>query len=85
MRGKQPLKDRRIGNLYFDRRSGDDRRKFNDLEFFEHGGIERRSEVESRQKRNHGVQSVNGSRGSNVCPETKSQVIKWKIGLKFSA
>jgi hypothetical protein len=63
MKEKQPLKDRRIEDPYFDRRSGDDRRKLSDLEFFEHGGIERRSGVESRQDGNHSVQSVNGSRG----------------------
>jgi hypothetical protein len=68
MSESQSLKDRRIGDPYLDRRLGDDRRKINNLEFFEHGGIERRSWVESRQDENHSVQSVNGSQWSNVCP-----------------
>jgi hypothetical protein len=68
MSESQSLKDRRIGDPYLDGRLGDDRRKINNLEFFEHGGIERRSWVESRQDGNHSVQSVNGSQWSNVCP-----------------
>jgi hypothetical protein len=68
MSESQSLKDRRIGDPYLDRRLGDDRRKINNLEFIEHGGIERRSWVESRQDGNHSVQSVNGSQWSNVCP-----------------
>jgi hypothetical protein len=42
-----------------ERRSGDDRRKVQDLEFFERGGIERRSEIEARQNGESRVQAVN--------------------------
>ena len=70
---------------YLDRRSGDDRRKVYDLDFFEQGGIERRSGTESRQKGDRRIQCVNVSKWSSVCPKTKSPVEERQIGPKFSA
>jgi hypothetical protein len=58
MNESQSLKDRRALDPLLDRRSGGDRRKLHDLEFFKGGGIERRGGVESRQKGDHIVQSV---------------------------
>ena len=66
------LRERRIGDPYRDRRSGDDRREVYDLEFFEQGGMERRSGVEIRQKRGRRVQCVNVSEWSSVCLPRKS-------------
>ncbi len=79
------LKDRRIDDPYLDRRSGDDRRKVCDLDFFEKGGIERRSGGESRQRGDRRIQCVNVSKWSSVCPKTKSPVEEGQIGPKFSA
>jgi hypothetical protein len=55
MSESQSAKDRRAIDPLLERRSGDDRRKVHDLEFFEEGGIERRSGYESRQKRDNSV------------------------------
>jgi hypothetical protein len=56
-----------------DRRSGDDRRKLHVLEFFKFFGIERRSGIESRQKGNHSIQSVNGSRAQSYIQNNTSR------------
>jgi len=74
MSENQPLKDRRIGDQYSDRRSGDDRRKVYDLDFFEQGGIERRSDIEPRQKGERRAQCVNVSQWSSVCHNTKPSI-----------
>jgi hypothetical protein len=55
MSERQSVKDRRAIDPLLDRRSGDDRRKVHELEFFEGGGIERRSGYESRQKGDNSV------------------------------
>jgi len=44
------VKDKVDKDPLLDRRTGEDRRKGNDLEFFRHGGIERRNGSEYRQK-----------------------------------
>ena len=67
-----PLKGRRIGDPYPDRRSGDDRRKVYDLDFFEQGGVERRSGIEPRQKRERRDQCVKVSERTSVCAKAKS-------------
>ena len=51
MRGSQSLKEGRIADPSLDRRSGDDRREAYLLGYFEQGGIEKRSGVETRRKR----------------------------------
>jgi hypothetical protein len=48
--------DARVGDPHVSRRSGDDRRKENDTDYFEKGGIERRSGVERRQKKRGGTE-----------------------------
>jgi hypothetical protein len=67
----QPLIDRRTIDPLPDRRSVDARRKVHDLEFFERGGIERRSGVECRQKVDRRNQCANASQRSTLCPNTK--------------
>jgi hypothetical protein len=68
------LKNRRIGDPYFDRRSGEDRREVYDLDFFEQGGMERRSPVEIRQEGDRRVRCVNVSQWSSVCTKSKAPV-----------
>ena len=72
MNERQPLKDRRKGDPNLNRRSGDDRRKVHDLDFFDQGGIERRSGAESRKKGDRRIQRVNVSKSSSVCLKTNS-------------
>jgi len=74
MSENQPSTDRRIGDPYSDRRSGDDRRKVYDLDFFEQGGIERRRGIETRQIGERRAQCVEVSQWSSVCPKAKSSV-----------
>jgi hypothetical protein len=74
MTESRPLKDRRIVDPFLDRRSGDDRRKVYDLDFFEQGGIERRSMIEIRNKGDRRIQWVNVSEWSSVSCKTKSSV-----------
>jgi hypothetical protein len=74
MDGSQPVKSLKGIDSLLGRRSGDDKRKVQDLKFFEQGGIERRSGVESRQKSDQTVRSNNGNQGLTQCFETKSPV-----------
>jgi len=41
MSDKQKLKDRRIADSFFDRRSGDDRREGYEADYFANGGLQR--------------------------------------------
>lgn len=68
------LKDRRIRDPYLDRRSGGDRREHYDLDFFEQGGVERRSGIDCRQKGERRAQCVNVSEWLSVCHKTESAV-----------
>ena len=49
--------DARVGDPHVSRRSGDDRRKGNDTDYIEKGGIERRGGVERRQKKRGGTEA----------------------------
>ena len=71
MSKNRSLKDRRIGDPYLDRRSGSDRRENYDLDFFEQGGVEKRSGIELRHKGERRGQWVKVSQWSSVCPKTK--------------
>ena len=73
MSKSRSLKDRRIGDPYLDRRSGNDRRENYDLDFFEQGGVERRTGIEPRHKGERRAQWVKVSKWSSVCPEKKPQ------------
>jgi hypothetical protein len=72
MSESQSLKNRRIGDQFLDRRSGDDRREAYELDYFEQSGVERRSGIDCRQKGEHRAQCVNVSEWSSVCPDKKS-------------
>jgi hypothetical protein len=68
----QPWEDGRIADPFLDRRSGDDRREAYDLDFFQQGGVERRSGIERRERGERRAQFVNISEWSSVCPKTNS-------------
>jgi len=74
MSESQPLKDRRIADPFFDRRSGDDRRKAHKLVYFAQGGIERRKGMEIRQKNERRDQYVRTNKWSSICVIPKSAV-----------
>jgi hypothetical protein len=69
MSESQSLEDRRSGDPYLDRRSGDDRREYYDLDFFEQGGIERRTAIEPRKQGERRDRCIKVSQWSSVCPE----------------
>ena len=71
MAESQLLKDRRIGDPFLDRRCGDDRREAYELGYFAHGGVERRSGVESRTKNERRIQCKKVSDWSSVCQPEK--------------
>jgi hypothetical protein len=55
----RPLKGDEHSGSAKDRRSGEDRRKADDPDFFAGGGIERRSGIEARRKRRTAAQNGN--------------------------
>jgi hypothetical protein len=69
MSERQTLKGRRIGDPYIDRRCGDDRREAYELDYFAHGGIERRKGMERRQEDERRDQYVQTSQWSSVLRE----------------
>jgi hypothetical protein len=74
MTESKPLKVRRIGDPFLDRRCGDDRREAYELGYFSHGGVERRRGVESRTKDERRDKHVRTSQWSSVCPKTELPV-----------
>jgi hypothetical protein len=62
-------KDRRVGDPYVDRRSGENRRQVYDFDFWESGGIESRSAKERRQQKERRDSYVRVSEWSSVCIE----------------
>jgi hypothetical protein len=74
MSESQPLKDKRIGDPFLDRRSGDDRRRGFDLGYFAQGGIERRKGIECRHKDERRDQYFRIDKWSSVCANPKSAV-----------
>ncbi len=71
MERNQPPKDRRIADPYVDRRSGEDRRQVYDADYWESGGIERRSAKDRRQQKERRGSCVKVSEWSSVCIEDK--------------
>ena len=84
MSESQSLKDRRAIDPLRDRRSGKDRRKVHDLDFFKRGGIDRRSGVVSRQKEGHSAQSINVSQAPAYLPKQDHQSNEWLMSLSCS-
>ena len=72
MNGIKYLKDRRVGDPYVDRRSGEDRRQVYDSVYWESGEIERRSVKDRRQPKERRDSCVKVSKWSSVCIEDKT-------------
>jgi hypothetical protein len=72
MKESKYLKDRRVGDPYVDRRSGEDRRQVYDYDYWESGGIERRSVNDRRQHKERRDNYVHVSQWSSVCAEDKA-------------
>ena len=68
MTGKENLRERRSSDPYLDRRSGEERRKAYHLDYFSHGGTERRAEGDRRSSKERRKDCVKVSRWSSVCP-----------------
>jgi hypothetical protein len=68
---KYPLKDRRKRDPYLDRRSGEDRRKVYDADYWDSGGIEKRKLKDRRQQKERRGSCIKVSDWSSVCPNDK--------------
>ena len=65
------LKDARISDPYVDRRSGEDRRQVYYAEYFNNGGLERRSGKERRRHYERRKDCIRVSEWSSICPADK--------------
>ena len=66
---KKPIfRDRRLADPYIDRRSGEDRRKVYDSDYWDRRGIEKRKLKDRRQQKERRASCVNVSEWSSVCP-----------------
>ena len=72
MKENQYFKDRRVGDPYVDRRSGEDRRQVYDTAYWESGGIEKRSAKDRRQPKERRDSCVKVSKWSSVCINNKA-------------
>ena len=72
MSADQESTEKRAGDPFLDRRSGEDRREAYDLDYFEQGGIERRKKGERRTKDERRDECIKVSDWSSVCPPKKS-------------
>jgi len=72
MGADQESKDQRTADPFFDRRSGEDRRRAYDLDYFEQGGTERRKPDERRTKGERRDPCIKISEWSSVCLDKKS-------------
>ncbi len=61
------LKDSRISDPYIDRRSGEDRRQVYNADYFQNGGLERRSVKERRQQKERPKNFIGVSKWSSIC------------------
>jgi hypothetical protein len=74
MSDRQTLKERRIADPFFDRRSGNDRREGYESGYFSQGGLRRRKGMERRQKHERRDQYVRIDKWSSICVIPKSAV-----------
>lgn len=83
---EEPLEDKkeRGNDTYLDRRSGDDRRETHSLNYFEDGGIERRTHQERRNRRERRVGYTRISPWTSVgpIPETDTKAPAEKADKK---
>ena len=71
MEEEKILKDARLGDPYVDRRSGGDRRQVYDADYFQNGGVERRSGQERRRHYERRKDCTRVSEWSSVCSVDK--------------
>ena len=63
------LKNSRVGDPYVDRRSGEERRLAYDSDYFQDGGLERRTHSDRRQHDERRDSCIRVSRWSSVSPD----------------
>ena len=73
MKYNKYFKNRRVGDPYVDRRSGEDRRQVYDSVYWESVGIERRRAKDQRQQKERRDSWVKVSKWSSVCPENNAK------------
>ena len=71
MKEEKNFKEKRIRDPYVDRRSGEDRRQVYDSDYFENGGVERRSGKERRLNSERRRDCTRISQWSSVCAVDK--------------
>ena len=71
MKEKKNLRDARISDPYVDRRSGGDRRQVYDADYFQNGGLERRSCKERRKHDERRKDCTRVSEWSSICSVDK--------------
>lgn len=67
MKKEKILKDARIRDPYVDRRSGEERRQAYDADYFQNGGLERRSGNERRKHHERRKDCTRVSEWSSIC------------------
>ena len=67
MKEEKNLKEARISDPYVDRRSGGDRRQVYDADYFQNGGLERRSGKERRKHDERRKDCTRVSEWSSIC------------------
>jgi len=71
MEDEKNLKNSRLSDPYVDRRSGEDRRLVYDADYFQNGGLERRSGKERRRRYERRKDCIRVSKWSSVCSVDK--------------
>ena len=61
------IKDARTGDPYVDRRCGEDRRQVYNADYFQNGGLERRSGKERRRPYERRKDCIRVSKWSSIC------------------
>ncbi len=69
MKEENLLKDARKRDIYVDRRSGEDRRQVYDSDYFQNGGLEKRSGKKRRQHYERRKECTRVSEWSSVCTD----------------
>jgi hypothetical protein len=72
MKENKYFKDKRVGDPYVDRRSGENRRQVYDSDYWDSRGIERRSAKDRRQPKERRDSFVRVSKWSSVCIDDKT-------------
>jgi len=71
---KKSILDDRVSDPYLDRRSGEDRRQVYDSDYFENGGVERRTGIDRRQQGERRDGYIRVTKWSSVRDGTKKEV-----------